>query len=50
MFWDDGPHPRPIGPLCFCVVGQIAQTTVANIEDYFAKRSSDNVLVRPETS
>ncbi|MFF4398919.1 2-hydroxyacid dehydrogenase [Streptomyces sp. NPDC001480] len=31
-------------------VGQIAQTTVANIEDYFAKRSSDNVLVRPETS
>lgn len=31
-------------------VGQIAQTTVANIEDYFAGRSGDNVLVRPETS
>lgn len=31
-------------------VGQIAQTTVANIEDYFAGRSGDNVLVHPETS
>lgn len=31
-------------------VGWIAQTTVANIEDYFAGRSGDNVLVRPETS
>lgn len=31
-------------------VGQIAQTTVANIEDYVAGRSGDNVLTSPETS
>ncbi|EST36630.1 2-hydroxyacid dehydrogenase [Streptomyces roseochromogenus] len=31
-------------------VGQIARTTVANIEDYFAGRSGANVLVRPDTA
>ncbi|MGW2745540.1 2-hydroxyacid dehydrogenase [Streptomyces sp. NPDC001450] len=31
-------------------VGQIAETTVANIEDYFAGRSGDDVLVRPGAS
>ncbi|MEU6556463.1 2-hydroxyacid dehydrogenase [Streptomyces sp. NPDC046915] len=31
-------------------VGQIARTTVANIEDYFAGRPGHDVLVRPETS
>ncbi|KUN31353.1 hydroxyacid dehydrogenase [Streptomyces corchorusii] len=31
-------------------VGQIAETTVANIEDYFAGRTSDNTLVRPVTA
>ncbi|MGW4560854.1 2-hydroxyacid dehydrogenase [Streptomyces sp. NPDC004561] len=31
-------------------VGRIAKTTVANIEDYFAGRSGDNTLVRPETA
>ncbi|WP_369393375.1 2-hydroxyacid dehydrogenase [Streptomyces sp. CG1] len=31
-------------------VGQIARTTVSNIEDYFAGRSGDNTLVRPETT
>jgi D-lactate dehydrogenase len=31
-------------------VGQITRTSVANIEDYFAGRSSSNVLVRPGTS
>jgi D-lactate dehydrogenase len=28
-------------------VGQIAATTVANVEDYFAGRTGDNTLVRP---
>ena len=28
-------------------VGQIAETTVRNIEDYFADRTSENTLVRP---
>ncbi|MGW7522058.1 universal stress protein [Streptomyces sp. NPDC054783] len=31
-------------------VGQIAQTTAANVEDYFAGRSGDNVLVGPDTA
>ncbi|MEV5145244.1 2-hydroxyacid dehydrogenase [Streptomyces sp. NPDC052727] len=31
-------------------VGQIAETTVTNIEDYFAGRTSDNTLVRPGTA
>ncbi|MFH9087899.1 2-hydroxyacid dehydrogenase [Streptomyces sp. NPDC017673] len=31
-------------------VGQIAETTVANVEDYFAGRTSDNTLVRPVTA
>ncbi|MEV6290756.1 2-hydroxyacid dehydrogenase [Streptomyces sp. NPDC051896] len=31
-------------------VGQIARTTVANIEDYLAGRSGDNVLVTPGTA
>lgn len=31
-------------------VGQIAETSVANIEDYLAGRSGGNVLVRPEIS
>ncbi|POX63022.1 hydroxyacid dehydrogenase [Streptomyces sp. Ru62] len=31
-------------------VGQIAETTVANIEDYLAGRTSDNTLVRPVTA
>ncbi|MEV5875434.1 2-hydroxyacid dehydrogenase [Streptomyces sp. NPDC052101] len=30
-------------------VGQIARTTVSNIEDYFSGRSGDNTLVCPET-
>ncbi|MET8804485.1 2-hydroxyacid dehydrogenase [Streptomyces sp. NPDC004546] len=30
-------------------VGQIARTTVANVEDYLAGRSGDNVLVTPGT-
>lgn len=30
-------------------VGQIARTTVANIDDYFAGRPSDNSLTRPGT-
>ncbi|MGQ4419168.1 2-hydroxyacid dehydrogenase, partial [Streptomyces sp. SAS_269] len=28
-------------------VGQIARTTVTNIEDYVVGRSGENVLVRP---
>jgi D-lactate dehydrogenase len=28
-------------------VGQIAETTVRNVEDYFADRTSENTLVRP---
>ena len=28
-------------------VGQIAETTVLNIEDYFADRTSDNTLIHP---
>ncbi|MGW1160320.1 2-hydroxyacid dehydrogenase [Streptomyces sp. NPDC002519] len=31
-------------------VGQIVETTVANIGDYIAGRSGDNTLVRPETA
>ncbi|GGY98350.1 lactate dehydrogenase [Streptomyces olivaceoviridis] len=31
-------------------VGQIAETTVTNIEDHFAGRTSDNTLVRPVTA
>ncbi|MGW5430020.1 2-hydroxyacid dehydrogenase [Streptomyces sp. NPDC004059] len=31
-------------------VGQIARTTVANVEDYLAGRSGDNVLVTPGTA
>ncbi|MEU1788168.1 2-hydroxyacid dehydrogenase [Streptomyces sparsogenes] len=31
-------------------VGQIAQTTMANIQDYLADCSGDNILVCPETS
>ncbi|MEV8558377.1 2-hydroxyacid dehydrogenase [Streptomyces sp. NPDC051917] len=30
-------------------IGQIARTTVANVEDYLAGRSGDNVLVTPST-
>jgi D-lactate dehydrogenase len=31
-------------------VTQIAQATVANIQDYLAGRTGDNTLVKPETA